>query len=364
MLRNLDDDGIAPVWMWRRVVSLDLSHCKLRVLPDLDLPFLERLDVSYNHLQRVSARLILPHLLRLDLSHNRLAAIPSLAPKALPRMRHLSLSYNELRALPDFEHPVLEHLHAAHNKLRRLSARLRLHGLVCLDLSHNALTAVATMDANDLPKLKFLNISNNELRVLPDADLPVLRLPLLERLEISGNRLHCIPARLRLPSLVLLDLSHNEIVAMPYTALLELTALRHLDLANNQLRDITADMTRMCEPGRSLKSIEVAGNDSLVLPRSHIVDRGGTAVCGFFADLSRGQKTCWSQPVLVVGQEASGKTALCQALLGHPCLDQEQTVETSTVGIDSIHWQTVSALRQPDRSVRESSAGDTAIKTK
>ena len=361
VLRGLCDDAIAPLWTWRQVVDLDLSRCRLRVLPQLGLPLLERLDVSHNRLQRVSARLMLPSLVHLDLSHNCLAAIPPLEPEALPRMKYLSLSHNTLRSLPDFQHPVLQQLHASHNKLGHLPTVLRLPELVRLDLSHNALAAFPSMDANDLPKLKCLNVSNNELSVLPGDDLPVLHLSLLERLDISDNRLHCIPARLLLPSLIFLDLSQNDIVAMPHSALKELTALRHLDVSNNRLRDITADMTRMCGPGHTLRSIEVAGNDSLVLPRASVVERGGMAVCRFFADLSRGQKTCWSQPVLVVGQEASGKTALCQALLGHPCLDQEQSVEASTVGIDSLHWPTVSALRQPDRLVGRISTSDTAF---
>merc|ERR1719174_942208 len=61
-------------------------------------------------------------------------------------------------------------------------------------------------------------------------------------------------------------------------------------------------------------------------------------------DLHRGKMTCWSQTVLVVGPESAGKTALCRALQGHKCPDREQLTENSTVGIDTVHWQSVLAF--------------------
>ena len=55
--------------------------------------------------------------------------------------------------------------------------------------------------------------------------------------------------------------------------------------------------------------------------------------------------------MLVVGKESSGKSALCQALLGHKCADMAQTRDMSTIGIDTVHWPTVVALRDRNRSV-------------
>lgn len=53
--------------------------------------------------------------------------------------------------------------------------------------------------------------------------------------------------------------------------------------------------------------------------------------------------------MLVVGQEASGKTALCHALLGHKCRDMAQTRQMSTVGIDTVDWLSIVALRRNNR---------------
>ena len=189
-----------------------------------------------------------------------------------------------------------------------------------------------------------LKLSHNKLRVVPDLDLPFL-----ERLNISHNLLEQLPARLQLPSLVELNLSDNKFVALPPLDPNQQPKLKSLNLCNNDLYDIFADAIRLC---RSLEFLEIKGNIRLRLPPSNIIERGGNAVCQYFMDLLRGRRTCWSQTVLIVGKEASGKTAICQALLGHKCPDIPQTTGMSTVGIDTVHWPTVVALPQPHRSVR------------
>ena len=69
---DLTDATITPVWSWQRVTHLTLSNNKLRVVPDLDLPALEYLDISRNQLEQISARLLLPKLVHLDLSQNKI----------------------------------------------------------------------------------------------------------------------------------------------------------------------------------------------------------------------------------------------------------------------------------------------------
>ena len=118
----------------------------------------------------------------------------------------------------------------------------------------------------------------------------------------------------------------------------------------NDLRDVTAAMKQLCGPYSKLKLVELKGNKNLKVPPSQIVERGGEKVCQFFKDLNQGQKICWSQTVLVVGQEEAGKTALCHALSGHRCADHSQMTEASTVGIDIVRWSTVVAIPRTNRS--------------
>ena len=116
---------------------------------------------------------------------------------------------------------------------------------------------------------------------------------------------------------------------------------------------VSAVAIRLCRTSCTLESLHVNHNKRMLVPPSEIpseiVERGGEEVCRFFMDLAQGQRTCWSQTVLVVGKEASGKTALCHALLGRKCLDMEHTLEMSTVGIDTVHWPAVVALPLSNR---------------
>ena len=228
---GLDDTNIGPVWQWQQVMSLDLSHNKLRVLPEV-----------------------------ID----------------LPNLRDLNLSYNEIITLP--------------NQL------LLLPKLVSLDLSHNGLEA------------------------LPDIDLP-----------IYNNEAETISTQRHLP------------------------CLTSLDLSNNDLHDVAPTMKHLCGPYSKLQSLELKGNIFLKVPPSQILESGGEKVCQFFKDLARGRTICWSQTVLVVGQEEAGKTALCRALSGYRCADHAQLTEASTVGIDIVRWSTVVAIPITSRSTHRQS---------
>ena len=173
-----------------------------------------------------------------------------------------------------------------------------------------------------------LTLSDNKfLKVLPDLNLPVL-----EHLDISNNRIAHLSTELLLPK------------------------LKNLDLSVNNLRDVAAALTKLCGRASALQKIGLKGNQELSLPPSQIIDRGAEEVCQFFRDLKHGQKICWRQTVLVVGQEEAGKTALCHAFLGHACTDHGQMTEASTVGIDTVSWPTVVAISNT-RSVPESSIG-------
>ena len=191
-----------------------------------------------------------------------------------------------------------------------------------------------------------LDLSHNKLRVLPD----LLHLPVLERLDISDNKLQQLPTQLLLPELVHLNLAQNNFATFPTVDSTNLPKLQHLNLSRNKLNRVSVDSIEwLCRSECTLKSLELKGNPQLPLPTSTIIERGGTHVCRFFKDLGQGQRTCWNQTVMVVGQEAAGKTSLCQALLGHSCADQEQAIAISTVGIETVHWRSVVAL--PNRSV-------------
>ena len=194
-----------------------------------------------------------------------------------------------------------------------LSYRLNLSGQQLLDAD------VRCIWHESCAHVKILNLSDNRLQMIP----PGLKcLASLEELDVSKNPgLHQLPPRVVLPKLERLNLSYN-----------------------NSLSDVAAAVAWLCGPDGSLQSLDLEGNASLATPPTGVIDRGGRAVRQYFVDLHRGRKTCWSQTVLVVGEEKAGKSALCNALLGQMCLDQSQPAEMSTVGIETVHWRTVVAL--------------------
>ena len=77
-------------------MHLDLSRNKLRVIPDLNLPVLENLDMSHNQLEELPTRFLLPKLQCLDLLENNFATLPRINSKELTQLKYLTLCNNDL----------------------------------------------------------------------------------------------------------------------------------------------------------------------------------------------------------------------------------------------------------------------------
>ena len=86
-----------------------------------------------------------------------------------------------------------------------------------LKLNHNDLTEVSdvsfVMDA--LPKLRLLDLSNNDIRDIPYGALRGY--PALERLFLASNQISrvSLQALSDMPSLIELNLSHNKLIGIP-----------------------------------------------------------------------------------------------------------------------------------------------------
>ena len=261
---------------------------------------------------------------KLNLSMNRLQSLPKLD---LPDLEWLSLARNQLGEIVTFHFdglPKLAHLDLSGNRLKTI-LELKLPSLEWLSLARNRLNTLSTFRAGMLPKLTHINLSWNNLRTIPD-----LSLPSLEWLSLARNKLDKLPE------------FHAE----------DLPVLAHFDLSYNNLINVIGALAPLCaKVDCLLKTLDLRGNSSLVLPGSEVVERGGKAVRQFLVDLNKGQRICWSQTVLVVGQEAAGKSALCKSLVGYKCLDRPQPTEMSTVGIATEIWKTAVATSIPPRQV-------------
>ncbi|XP_005404193.1 PREDICTED: leucine-rich repeat-containing protein 47 isoform X1 [Chinchilla lanigera] len=143
----------------------------------------------------------------------------------------------------------------------------QLHSLV---LRRNALGPGLSPELGPLPALRVLDLSGNELEALPPgqglgpAEPPGL--PQLQSLNLSGNRLRELPADLArcAPRLQSLNLTSNLLDAFP-AALFRpgaLPLLSELAAADNRLRELSPDIAHLA----SLKTLDLSNNQLSEIP--------------------------------------------------------------------------------------------------
>ncbi|XP_032090105.1 toll-like receptor 5 [Thamnophis elegans] len=204
-----------------------------------DLKSLQFLDLQDNALDRIPGG-NLPSLLRLHLGQNRIQdtwGIETLGPHLV----HLDLSSNRLKDLGNVwrhlaEIPLLKFLNLSSNDLARCSqVEKSPRQLTQLDLSRNDLGNIwATQRCTDLfqplEKLRALNLSSNHLRDLPGNLFQSLAS--LEILDLGENRLHKLPEQIfhSLESLRALRVRGNPLMTLSSSSFQPMGQLRFLDL--------------------------------------------------------------------------------------------------------------------------------------
>lgn len=130
---------------------------------------------------------------------------------------------------------------------------LALHRLTSLDLSNNSLADVDRVLAK-LPSLVSVNLSHNELREMPAA----LLIPTMRRINLSHNAIVELPRRIyKLTGLETLVLCHNKLETIsPYIS--HLKALRELKVSNNRLQSLPAEIRKFRRV--RLQNLDLSGN--------------------------------------------------------------------------------------------------------
>eukprot|EP01116_Phalansterium_solitarium_P001741 TRINITY_DN11556_c0_g2_i1.p1 TRINITY_DN11556_c0_g2~~TRINITY_DN11556_c0_g2_i1.p1 ORF type:complete len:535 (+),score=145.40 TRINITY_DN11556_c0_g2_i1:189-1793(+) len=232
----LDAPSFAIVGQLAKLIDLDLSATELK--PD-DLPEqmactdLQTLNVSRNHLERVPVAAVhLIELMTLDLSDNRIEVIPDEISEMLS-LTALDVSKNLIKDLPDtlYGMRALRKLVFSNNKLRALSpafgTMLRLEELICRG---NLLTRFPTFEATAC--LLVLDLSHNGIGAVP-ASIGSLRK--LQQLSLSSNYIKSVAVEIEsCQELRRIDLSSNRLTEIPFE-FAKLKQLEEVLLHNNPL---------------------------------------------------------------------------------------------------------------------------------
>ncbi|XP_036114138.1 transforming growth factor beta activator LRRC32 [Molossus molossus] len=238
--------GLGPLL---RMKSLDLSGNSLYsgLVEQLlgEAPALRTLTLAENSLTRLGRRTFwgTPALEQLDLHSNVLMDIEDGAFEAMPRLTHLNLSRNSLTCISDFSLQQLRVLDLSCNSIEAFQMAPEPQAgyqLTWLDLRENKLLHFP--DLASLPRLIYLNVSNNLIRLPagpPQGGKAIhapsqgwSALPLLNPSQNASSH--------PLSQLLNLDLSYNEIELVPESFLEQLTSLRFLNLSRNCLQAFEA----------------------------------------------------------------------------------------------------------------------------
>lgn len=240
-----------------RLTELDLSRNSIACIADFNLSGLRALNLSRNSLELFqSARSAQPYkLLSLDLSQNKMAHFPLLPQNNV--LEHLDVSRNRIQSANATDGPE--------TRSKAVLTRLRF-----LDLSYNQLRSLPESFFYCMLSLKVLKVSNNCIGSFSVTAEPVLKS--LELMDLSYNSLQSLTfGKNTLGSLEQLLLQGNHLATVDHQIFQGLPNLKHLQLQQNHLE--------VCGPGHeepagcvsfasipSLKLLNLSENHLRTLP--------------------------------------------------------------------------------------------------
>lgn len=210
-----------------------------------DLPNLQSLRLDANLISLVPEKSFegLSSLRHLWLDDNALTEIPVKALNNLPALQAMTLALNQISHIPDYAFQNLTSLvvlHLHNNQIQSLGMHgfEGLHSLETLDLNFNELgefpVAIRT-----LSRLQELGFHNNNIKAIPEKAFAGN--PLLQIMTLTQAGIHLLPRGMcqQLPSLRILELSHNQIEELP--SFHHCQRLEEIGLQHNRIHEIGVD---------------------------------------------------------------------------------------------------------------------------
>ncbi|CAH0557853.1 unnamed protein product [Brassicogethes aeneus] len=261
-----------PEWLsgCSELRSLFASNNMLTTLPDHlfcnEMPYLQTLQLAYNHLQylpTIQRRLLIQDLF---LQNNSLSSLPDNFFKFVRNIKVLNLSNNRLCDLPKPDDVLqLEKLFITANclidkSLERIAPYLR--SLRILHAAYNSFTGLPEQCALYWTELEELVVSGNKLLKLPKN---IEKLRHLSVLRVHSNLLQTIPKLSNLHSLRVLDLAHNQLDRIDLSSLIP-PNLKFLDLSCNMKLHVDSQQFNNYRTQRPMSLVDVSGKNRTSLP--------------------------------------------------------------------------------------------------
>lgn len=244
------------------LVTLILTHNELTSISPMafvHLDNLQKLDLQFNRLAEFSLATFenctkYPmHPMTLNISHNQLRHLNPMSSNRVPVIDVVDLGHNQLRKVPraflEFLSPTLRRLDLSFNRLTEVAmgSFKQLSLLQTLKMSHNLIMDLSKPAFHGLTSLQILDLGHNKIEVLQFAQFAGLSgLRQVRKLaskkfefnltsimiffcscqvDLSHNHLRSLPRDVFQSTVVEdVDLSFNEFVAMPTSALTEAAA--------------------------------------------------------------------------------------------------------------------------------------------
>lgn len=242
-------------------------------------PILQVVNVSNNHILKLSKFPLLPRLLTLTLRHNGIKELEAKAVVDLINLQTLDLSYNRItgeslradvlrgRFAPDRYEPLpIRTLLLGHNDIHSLNRRVFEHLPYLRELRLdnnpiNALDTVTTIALQSLPELKILDLAKTGLSFLPDDAFHYLE---LSTLYLNGNNFKQVPEALAAlgSSLRYLNINQNPIEELNDNSFLGIRNLR--EIVASGLTELQAVKAGTFSKLEDLKVVSCSYNPKLV----------------------------------------------------------------------------------------------------
>lgn len=240
-----------------------------------DLGQLTYLDISRNGIRALEAGIFrgCEQLRELILDGNLLTAVPANELGGPLSLNTLSLRDNNIDELPSKifasgQIPQLETLDVSGNGLTNIGrgAFIGTPHLAQLRLAYNRITRLDSDAFEGTKALRDLDLSNNYLSDFPGVAM-IRHSSTLTHLDLSSNRIRLLDNEYisKLSTLLVLNVSRNEITNLAPGTFIGMRRLRHLDISVNSMRAVEDDAFEGLE---SLEELILTDNNILLVPAS------------------------------------------------------------------------------------------------